>query len=103
MIFETTKYNAHTIFTKYRQTAYLTPGVSFTVVDEIGKKKERFCFEGGIGTWIMKMTEDQKTVIKPIRFESDSEKIAVDIVFNYIDSANSNILSFVNNVNTHDG
>ncbi|CAG0894752.1 unnamed protein product, partial [Darwinula stevensoni] len=45
LIFETTKYNSHTVFTKYRQTAYLTPGVAFTVIDEASDKKERFYFE----------------------------------------------------------
>ncbi len=103
LIFETIVFNAHTVFTKYRQTAYLTPGVSFTVIDEINDKKERFFFEGGIGTWIVSMTEDQRTVIKPIRLGSENDELAIDMVFNYIDSTNANILSFVNNINTPDG
>jgi len=45
LIFETTKYNAHQVFTKYRQTAYLTPGTTFTVIDEANNKKERYYFE----------------------------------------------------------
>lgn len=49
------------------------------------------------------MTEDQRTVIKPVRLGVESDELATDIVFNYIDSANSNILSFVNNINTPDG
>ncbi len=103
LIFETIVFNAHTVFTKYRQTAYLTPGVSFTVIDEINDKKERFYFEWGIGTWILSMTEDQRTVIKPVRLGSENDELAIDIVFNYIDSTNANILSFVNNINTPDG
>ena len=49
------------------------------------------------------MTEDQKTVIEPVRLGSEADNLAIDIVFNYIDSTNSNILSFVNNINTPDG
>lgn len=49
------------------------------------------------------MTSDQRTVIKPARLGSENDNLAVDIVFNYIDSTNSNILSFVNNINTPDG
>lgn len=49
------------------------------------------------------MTEDQRTVITPARMSSESDNLAIDIVFNYIDSTNSNILSFVNNINTPDG
>ncbi len=103
LIFETTKYTASTVFTKYRQTAYLTPWVAFTVIDEANDKKERFYFEWGIGTWINVMTEDQRTVITPARMSSENDNLAIDIVFNYIDSTNSNILSFVNNINTPDG
>ncbi|MFA7284336.1 MAG: DNA gyrase subunit B [Candidatus Absconditabacterales bacterium] len=103
LIFETTKYNAHQVFTKYRQTAYLTPGTTFTVIDEANNKKERYYFEGGIGTWIKAMTEDQKTVITPVRLGNESDQLATDIAFNYIDSTSSNILSFVNNINTPDG
>ncbi|HMY81125.1 MAG TPA: ATP-binding protein, partial [Candidatus Absconditabacterales bacterium] len=103
LVFETTKYNPHAVFTKYRQTAYLTPGVAFTVIDEINGKKERYYFEGGIGTWINSMTDDQKTVFNPVRITKEDDDLATDIVFNYIDSTNSNILSFVNNINTPDG
>lgn len=49
------------------------------------------------------MTEDQRTVIKPVRLGSENDELAIDIVFNYIDSTNANILSFVNNINTPDG
>jgi len=49
------------------------------------------------------MTQDQRTVITPARMSSENDNLAIDIVFNYIDSTNSNILSFVNNINTPDG
>ncbi len=103
LIFETTLYHAHTVFTKYRQTAYLTPWVAFTVIDEASGKKERYYFEWWIGTWIEAMTSDQRTVINPVRMGNESDTLAIDVVFNYIDSTNSNILSFVNNINTPDG
>gem|GEM_PF-6397574 len=48
------------------------------------------------------MTEDQKTVITPVRLGNESDQLATDIAFNYIDSTSSNILSFVNNINTPD-
>jgi DNA gyrase/topoisomerase IV subunit B len=49
------------------------------------------------------MTSDQRTVINPVRMGNESDTLAIDVVFNYIDSTNSNILSFVNNINTPDG
>jgi DNA gyrase/topoisomerase IV subunit B len=45
LIFETTNYVFSTIVTKYRQTAYLTPGVTFTVINELTGERHRFYFE----------------------------------------------------------
>lgn len=103
LIFETTKYNASQVFSKYRQTAYLCPGVVFTVIDEESWRRERYYFQWGIRTWIQNMTSDQKSVIEPIFVSKESDELITEVVFNYIDSANNNILSFVNNINTPDG
>ncbi len=100
LIFETTKYNTPVVFTKYRQTAYLCPGVTFTVIDEYTGRKERYFFQWGIRNWIENLTEDQKVVHKPIYISAEKEDIISELVFCFTDSANNNILSFVNNINT---
>jgi DNA gyrase/topoisomerase IV subunit B len=47
---------------------------------------------------------DGQDVLTPIYTVSlDTEELGADIVFSYTDSANSNILSFVNNIPTPDG
>lgn len=103
LIFETTKYNTSLVFTKYRQTAYLCPWVTFTVVDEYTARKERFFFQGWIRDWILNLTEDQKVVHKPIYISAEKEDIMSEVVFCFTDSTNNNILSFVNNINTSEG
>ena len=102
LIFETTKYNAAVVFTKYRQTAYLCPWVTFTVIDEYTWRKERYFFQSGIRNWIANLTEDQKIVHKPIYINDEKEEIISEMVFCYTDSTNNNVLSFVNNINTSD-
>lgn len=103
LIFETIKYNTSQVFSKYRQTAYLCPWVVFTVIDEESKRRERYYFAWGIRTRIKNMTSDQKPVIEPIFLSKDTDNLNTELVFNYIDSPNNNILSFVNNINTPDG
>jgi DNA gyrase subunit B len=44
-IFDTTEFSYHTIASRLKHAAYLTPGVIFTLVDEIDNKTERFYFE----------------------------------------------------------
>lgn len=103
LIFETTNYVFSTIVTKYRQTAYLTPGVTFTVINELTGEKHRFYFEWGIKTWLGTMLDGQDVLTPIYTVSLDTEELGADIVFSYTDSSNSNILSFVNNIPTPDG
>ncbi len=103
LIFETTNYVFSTIVTKYRQTAYLTPGVTFTVINELTGERHRFYFEWGIKTWLGTMLDGQDVLTPVYTVSLDTEELGADIVFSYTDSSNSNILSFVNNIPTPDG
>jgi DNA gyrase subunit B len=103
LIFETTNYVFSSIVTKYRQTAYLTPGVTFTVINELTGERHRFYFEWGIKTWLGTMLDGQDVLTPIYTVSLDTEELGADIVFSYTDSANSNILSFVNNIPTPDG
>lgn len=44
-IFDTMEYSSHTLAARLKHAAYLTPGVTFTLIDEIGNTQERFYFE----------------------------------------------------------
>jgi len=103
LIFETTNYVFSTIVTKYRQTAYLTPGVTFTVINDMTGERHRFYFEWGIKTWLGTMLDGQDVLTPTYSISFDHPELWADIVFSYTDSSNSNILSFVNNITTPDG
>ena len=102
LIFETTEYNFHNLVTKYRQSAYLTPGVTFTVMNEVTWERHRFYFESGIKTWLGSMTQSHTQLTPAIAVVHESEELGADIAFQFVDSQNSNILSFVNNIHTAD-
>jgi DNA gyrase subunit B len=44
-IFDTMEFSYTTLATRIKNAAYLTPGVMFTLVDEVSGKQERFYFE----------------------------------------------------------
>jgi DNA gyrase/topoisomerase IV subunit B len=39
------EFSYNTIATRIKNAAYLTPGVMFTIIDEVSGKQERFYFE----------------------------------------------------------
>ncbi|UFX83141.1 DNA gyrase/topoisomerase IV subunit B [Candidatus Absconditicoccus praedator] len=102
-IFETVEFSFHTVMSRLKQSAYLTPGVCFTIVDERVDQRQRFYFEGGIKTWLKNIVGEQKTLSTQYCLQQEGEDVFADISFQYVDSTNDNIMSFVNNVHTVDG
>lgn len=101
-IFETTKYNYDTLATRMKYAAYLTPGVTFTITDESSGRAERFYYEGGIKTWLRNLVDDQKPLSALHYVNKEGNDCLVEISFQYVNSTNDNVLSFVNNINTTD-
>lgn len=102
-IFETTKYNYETLATRMKYAAYLTPGVTFTITDEATGRCERFYYEGGIKTWLRNLVDDQKPLSALHYVLKEGNDVMVEISFQYVNSSNDNVLSFVNNITTNDG
>lgn len=102
-IFETDEYSYSTIATRLKHAAYLTPGVVFTLVDEVKGKSERYYFEGGIKTWLTNLVGVQAPLSPQFSIAEEGNEVLVEIVFQFVDSTNDNMLSFVNNITTKDG
>lgn len=104
-IFDTMEYSYHTIATRMKHAAYLTPGVTFTISDRrtSNVKEERFYYEWGIRTWLSNLVGTQ-TTLSPIFYHTeDMDEIQVEVAFQFVDSMNDNLLSFANNITTKDG
>ena len=102
-IFDAMEFSYNTIVTRIKNSAYLTPGVMFTIVDEVSGKQERFYFEGGQKTWLRNLVGTQK-VLSPLFFiEQEGKNVFVEVACQFVDSTNDTILSFTNNIRTIDG
>lgn len=102
-IFETTKFMYETLVARVKSAAYLTPGVTFTISEVASGKRQRFCYEWGVRTWLKNLVGEQKPLTSLHYVLEEGKDVLVEIAFQYINSANDNGLSFVNNVNTVDG
>lgn len=101
-VFETLDFFLGTEIARMKNAAYLTPGVSFTLIDERSDYAQRFCFEGGIKTWLANIVDDQEIVSQPHYLNIEGKECLVECAFQFLNSTNENLLSFVNNIPTKD-
>ncbi|MCB0720701.1 MAG: DNA topoisomerase (ATP-hydrolyzing) subunit B [Ignavibacteriae bacterium] len=103
-IFRTTEFKFSTLEARMRELAYLNKGITIIFKDERDGKEEKFNFKGGLIDFVKYLDEGEKSISgKPIYVEGERESIQVEIAFQYNLSFNDNMISFVNNINTHEG
>ena len=105
-IFETTNYDYQTLSDRFREMAFLTKGLYISIEDlrEETPKKEEFCYEGGLKSFVEFLNEKKEKINEPpIYIEKTVQDVPIEIAMQYTTSYNENILSFVNNINTIEG
>lgn len=101
-IFETIEFIESTELARMKNGAYLTPGVTFTLVNEKTGLHERFRYDGGIKTWLVRLVGEQEKIASQHYINQDGKDCNVEITFQMVNSTNDNCLSFVNNIPTPD-
>jgi len=101
---ETTEVDVDVIATRFREMAFLNKGLKIILHDLKDNKDETFHYEGGIGSYVAYLNQN-KTVMfeEPIYMDKTVDKVKVEVAMQYTDSYNESILSFANNINTHQG
>ena len=102
---ETTVYNYDTLRIRARELAFLNKGLRITLEDkrEAGKK-DSFYYEGGIKEYVAFLNQKKDPIHEEIIYvEGEKDEIVVEVAMQYNNSYNSNIHSFTNNINTHEG
>ena len=102
-IFKGASFSYTTIRERMQESAFLLKGLTVELQDIEDKKDEKFCYEDGLSSFVEMINENKKTLHNVYTFEGIKNNIEVDIAFQYTDSYNENIVSFVNNVKTTDG
>jgi len=107
-IFKTTEFRFDTLSDRLRELAYLNAGVRIIIEDhreedEELAREEYFSEEGIIG-FVNYLDEARDPILDDTIYISDEdEEVPVELAMRYNDGYNSNVLSFVNNINTHEG
>jgi DNA gyrase subunit B len=86
-----------------KERAYLINGVTFKIENKLTDEKVSYFFDGGINSLVKDMNKGKKTIHKPIYIKKIENEKEVEVVIQYNDSINENVMSFVNVINTHEG
>ncbi|TSB47546.1 DNA topoisomerase (ATP-hydrolyzing) subunit B [Alkalicoccobacillus porphyridii] len=103
---ETQEYDFDTLATRLRELAFLNKGLTIHIHDKReGKEKEStYYYEGGIGSFVEHLNRTKEVLHpEPIHIESEKDGLTVEVAVQYNDGFVSNIYSFANNINTHEG
>lgn len=103
---ETTYFEYDKIKQRARELAFLNKGLRIILVDdrEIESKKEEFLYNGGLKEYVQYINRNNQPIHEQvISTEGEKDDITIEVALQYNTSFNEMILSFVNNINTHDG
>lgn len=106
-IFDTDVYDYETLKVRTRELAFLNKGLSLTLRDDRDDEDttgETFHYEGGISEYVKFINKGKTPVHEDvIHLEGEEDGVMFEVAMQYNTTYNSNIYSFVNNINTHDG
>lgn len=106
-IFDSIEYDRSVLEQRFREMAFLTKGLKIEFKDERGEGFETsFQYEGGIRDFVTYLhTQGTKDPIhkKVIYLEDESDVGEVEVALQWNSSYQESLLSFANNINTHEG
>ncbi len=109
-IFSIIRYNTETIASRLRELSFLNAEIKIILLDhrdtdEDGNSiREEFYSEGGLSEFVGYLDSTRETLIpEPIYIDGDKGEVPVQIAMSYNTSFTENVVSYVNNINTHEG
>jgi DNA gyrase subunit B len=103
---ETTEYKTERIRHRLHELAYINAPLIFNFVDERveGMKPEFIQHKRGVEEFVESLAENKEKIIpKPVVIRGGKDKIIVEVVFQYVDTYNDQLLCFTNAIPNADG
>lgn len=111
-IFDETIYDYDILQNRMREMTFLNKGLRITIEDkrEGRKKKESFCYEGGIREFVTFMNRNKKVINEDVFYfenhkkdEATGKEYEVEVALQYTGNYNETVMSYANNINTIEG
>lgn len=96
-------FHFNTLVQRFREMAFVTRGVTLSLVDERDHHEMAFHFEGGIASFARYLNRNREIISPLIYGEKTIEGIGIEFVVQYTDAYAESVYTFANTINTIDG
>ncbi len=96
-------YKFETLAQRFREMAFVTRGVTISLVDNRDNKEITFHFEGGISSFVKYLNKNRDSLHDVIFVEKEIDDIGVEVAIQYTDAYAESVYAFANTINTIDG
>ncbi|HBV22807.1 MAG TPA: DNA topoisomerase (ATP-hydrolyzing) subunit B [Jeotgalicoccus sp.] len=103
---ETTVYEIEILQKRIKELAFLNKGLEINLIDERGDETDEFKYhyEGGIKSYVEELNKTKEALHEEIIYMDDSkDEIEVEIAMQYNLGYTSTLLTYANNIYTHEG
>ncbi|GAA5347905.1 DNA topoisomerase (ATP-hydrolyzing) subunit B [Streptococcus uberis] len=103
---ETVEFNYDKLAKRIQELAFLNRGLRISIADKRKgiEQNHDFHYEGGISSYVEYLNEKKDVIIeRPIYTDGEMDGIAVEVAMQYTTGYHENVMSFANNIHTHEG
>ena len=103
---ETTEFDFSRLVERIQELAFLNRGLRISISDKRqGMERSRqFHYEGGIASYVEFINESKEVIFNPpIYTDGELDGIAVEVAMQYTTGYHEIVMSFANNIHTHEG
>ena len=103
-IFVDQKYDNQVVDERLRELAYLNSGIKIFLYDKNTELEKEHYYEGGLSEFVTHLNKKNTALFKePVHIKGEKDNVPVELALSYNETYSSNILTFVNNINTIEG
>ena len=100
----TVRFDFSLLSTRFRELAFLNPGLSISLEDERNGQKIHFLYQEGVKDFIRFINQSRTPIHSQIlSFSGENKQVKMDIAMQWNDGYSESIYTYCNNINTIDG
>ncbi|HFN1336320.1 TPA: DNA topoisomerase (ATP-hydrolyzing) subunit B [Streptococcus pneumoniae] len=103
---ETTTFDFDKLNKRIQELAFLNRGIQISITDKRQglEQTKHYHYEGGIASYVEYINENKDVIFDtPIYTDGEMDDITVEVAMQYTTGYHENVMSFANNIHTHEG